>query len=179
MNYITCLSGLILPPKSSKFLEFALRWLPILQITYLLSYPTNFCPAPSLQLTVTLGQNRVKLCFSSTSTSGNPFPSYPAQRKSLFLLMPPKVMTLHVITTEIHPTSVAPGLKSPFWKISRPFTALTMPPTCPSHRALSPQGTVPCSQWHFREPTCLPKNTPPIFSVDSAQQLTAWAQLHH
>lgn len=92
--------------------------------------------------------------------------------------MPPEVMTLHAVSREIRPTSIAPGLKlflkdTPTLHRPDPYTALTMPPPIPPtvlralraplHRAGDVTGNT-----HG-----LPKNTPPIFSVNSARQPTA------
>lgn len=108
MNYTTSLSGLICPPKSSKFLEFAHWRFPSLILPASCIIPISiFCPAPSLWAITTL---ELPKDVSPAFSAGNPL--HPTQcRAEASLLMPPKVMTRHANPMELCPTSIALSLE--------------------------------------------------------------------
>lgn len=75
--------------------------------------------------------------------------------------MPPEVMTLHAVSREIRPTSIAPGLKL-FLKdtptLHSPDRALHSPDRArPARSAPSPQGTTPPCPGRYREHTPSPQ----------------------
>lgn len=172
MNYTTSLSGLICPPKSSKFWEFVHWWLPIFDITCLLYHPTSASsaqPHPCGSLSLATAQRCVSPAFSASSFL------QPKCRVEGSLLMLSKVMTQHPITMEICPTSIALGLKI-FLKDTLTFYR-TDHASHLSHLWV-PRALLCDARDITGNMYGLPKNIPPYLQCQLNSQLVAWAQLH-
>lgn len=171
MNYTTSLSGLICPPKSSKFLEFAHWRFPSLILPASCIIPISiFCPTPSLWAITTL---ELPKDVSPAFSAGNPL--HPTQcRAEASLLMPPKVMNpacqphgvmSHFNCSESRALSQRNPALSQHWPCLLP-----VPP-------LSPHSTALWCRDITRNMHGLPKNMPPTFSVNSTHSW--WLELNY
>lgn len=146
MNYTTSLSGLILPPKPSKFLEFALRRRPILELIYLLCYPASPCsgqrhPCRSLFLTylqsvtpTILPSSKQKFLSPNASWGHDPARCQQGDTSHLHCSRSQALSERHPDPTQAWPLH-SPDHASPH----------------PTHSAPSPQGTAPPCRGRYRE----------------------------